>query len=382
MNAIWIIAGKDLRQRLRDRSAILLAIVLPLGLAFIFSLIIGSSATPRPFRYTVVDLDRGPAAQAFTQTFLPQLASEGLVELTAGASRAEAWTLTDSGDADAAFVIEPGFPASGGIEIIAGKDSPMGAQVARSLAQSYTAEIDAVRLSVAAVGPSSSSSAQQLAQRAMAAPRRLPVQDVSAPEKILSLPAYFAAGMAIFFLFFTVQYGVMSLLDERQQGTLGRLLAAPVSARAILAGKLTTSFLLGLISTSVLVAATSLLMGAEWGDPVGVGLLVVSGVLAATGITALVASIARTPELAGNWQSVIAVVLGLLGGVFFPVAQGGAIVARLSLITPHAWFLRGLAELAGGATVAGVLPAVGALLTFAAVTLTIATVRLGKVMQP
>jgi ABC-2 type transport system permease protein len=37
MRAAWLICAKDLRSRLRDRSAVLIGIVVPLGLAFIFN---------------------------------------------------------------------------------------------------------------------------------------------------------------------------------------------------------------------------------------------------------------------------------------------------------------------------------------------------------
>ena len=39
----------------------------------------------------------------------------------------------------------------------------------------------------------------------------------------------------------------------------------------------------------------------------------------------------------------------MLGGTFFPVAQAGGLLATLSLATPQAWFLRGIENLAGGA---------------------------------
>ena len=42
--------------------------------------------------------------------------------------------------------------------------------------------------------------------------------------------------MAVFFLFFTVQFGVTSLLEERNDGTLARLLAAPISRARSSAG--------------------------------------------------------------------------------------------------------------------------------------------------
>jgi len=124
--------------------------------------------------------------------------------------------------------------------------------------------------------------------------------------------------MAVFFLFFTVQFGVTSLLEERNEGTLARLLAAPVSRASILGGKLLTSFLLGIISMTVLVVATTVLFGAAWGNPFGVAVLIVTAIMAATGIMALIATLARNAEQAANWQSVTAVILGLIGGTFFP----------------------------------------------------------------
>jgi ABC-2 type transport system permease protein len=133
---------------------------------------------------------------------------------------------------------------------------------------------------------------------------------------------------------------------------------------------------------TVLVIATTALMRISWGDPGGVALLVVSGVLAATGVTSLVASLARTPDQAGSWQAIVSVLLGMLGGAFFPLSQAGGVAAAASLASPHAWFLRGLGELAGGGGPASVLPATGAMLAFAVVTLAVAGLRWRKVVRP
>jgi ABC-2 type transport system permease protein len=97
---------------------------------------------------------------------------------------------------------------------------------------------------------------------------------------------------------------------------------------------------------------------------------------------ALAATVARTPEQAGYWQSIIALVLGMLGGSFFPVAQAGGLIEKLSLFTPHAWFLRGLTEMSGGGSPGNALPAVGALLLFTAVTGGAALLRLGDLARP
>ena len=394
MRAALIIAGKDLRQRLRDRSAILMALVLPLVLAFLFNLVFGSAAVPRPFRYAVVDLDRGPIAQAFRTDVLADLERDGVVKLRTSATEDEARQLADAGTVDAAFVLPAGLSAaaqsgqSAHLDVIGSVDAPTATDVARSIAASYAAELTSVRLAIAAVLPEDHDDRmppQQLADlaaRAAAATQPVVVQDTSAAAKLLDSATFFPASMAVFFLFFTVQLGVSSLLDERSGDTLRRLLAAPVPQWSVLLGKLLTSVIIGVASTSVLVMASAVLMGSHWGDPLGVGMLVVAGVLAATGVTALVASVAGNAEQAGSWGAVVAVLLGLLGGVFFPIAQVGGLAATASLLTPHAWFLRGLGELQGGAGPQAALPATGAMLVFAAVTFAIALLRLGKVLRP
>jgi ABC-2 type transport system permease protein len=393
MHAALTIAGKDLRQRLRDRSAILMALVLPLVLAFLFNLIFGSAAAPRPFRYAVVDLDRGPIAQAFRTDVLADLERDGLVQLRSSATVDEAGRLADAGTVDAAFVLPAGLsqaaqsgrPAQ--LDVIGSVDAPTGTDVARSIAAAYAAELTSVRLAIAAALPDGHDDAvppQQLAAlagRAAAATQPVAVQDISAAAKLLDTATFFPASMAVFFLFFTVQLGVSSLLDERAGGTLRRLLAAPVPRWSVLVGKLATSVIIGVVSTSVLAVASIVLMGSHWGDPLGVAVLIIAGVLAATGVTALVASLARNPDQAGSWGAVVAVLLGLLGGVFFPIAQMGGFAAAVSLLTPHAWFLRGLGELQGGGGVLAALPAAGVMLAFAAVTFTVALTRLGKVLR-
>ena len=79
-----------------------------------------------------------------------------------------------------------------------------------------------------------------------------------------------------------------------------------------MAGKAIGSFVLGVVSLTVIVVASTLLVGAEWGNPVGVAALIVAAVLSAMGITALITTLARTEEQAGGWNAIVAVTLGIL----------------------------------------------------------------------
>ena len=392
MRAAWLICAKDLKARMRDRSALLIGIVVPLALAFIFNVIFsGISGGSGVISLGVVDADHGAASQAFTRQVLPAVNRSGLITIHTEATAGRARALAADGTLDAVIVIPAGFsarvrtgqPAS--MQVIGNVDAGISAEVARSITEAYAAELNRVRLSVAtagaaAAGRGGAGDTQALTAQAAATVTPVAVSDVSAQTKELDTKSFFAASMAVFFLFFTVQFGVTSLLEERSEGTLARLLAAPISRASILGGKLLTSFVLGVISMAVLVVATSLLFGAHWGNPFGVAVLIVAAIAAAMGIMSLIASLAKNAEQAANWQSVVSVVLGLLGGTFFPVSQAPGVLSALTFAAPQAWFLRGLGDLRGGSLSVVWLPAL-AMLGFAVIAGGLALFRLRRLAE-
>ena len=64
--------------------------------------------------------------------------------------------------------------------------------------------------------------------------------------------------------------------------------------------------------------------------------------IAAGGISLLVATFAKTPQQAGGLNAAVAMSLAAIGGVFIPLSQAPAAMATISQITPHAWFLRAI----------------------------------------
>jgi ABC-2 type transport system permease protein len=356
LRATLLIAGKDLRQRLRDRSGLVIAFVAPFVLAAIIGLAFGSGDTSRfSATYAVADADRGPLAARFVDGVLT---GPGLAEVVTlrRVGAAEARDLVDRGDADAAFLIPAGFSASvrrGGsatITVLESGANPVAGQVARSLAEGFTAQVAATGLSVrtaldAAGRPPTEAEANRLAERAAAAPPPIRLVDGGVGARQIKPSNYFGPSMAIFFLFFTVSFGARSLLVERRQGTLRRLLASAAPPGAVIAGKALAAFVLGVTSVLVMWLATTLVFGADWGDPLAVVALTVSSVLAAIGITALVVTLARTDEQADGYGSLVVFTLALLGGNFIYLAQLPDLLQRLSLLTPNGWALRGFVDL-------------------------------------
>ncbi len=189
--------------------------------------------------------------------------------------------------------------------------------------------------------------------------------------------------MAIMFVFFATQYGALAVLGERHVGTLNRLLAAPIRPSSVIIGGALAGLALGALAMTVLVLATTLVGHATWGPPPLVALLIGAAVIAATGISALVATLARTVEQAGGLNAIVALCMAAVGGVFIPLSQAPEILTRIALVTPHAWFLRAIDSLAlPGANLGDILPSVLVLVAMGAVTGAIGLARARRSLVP
>jgi ABC-2 type transport system permease protein len=378
VRATWIIAMKDLRLRLRDQSLWVIGLVAPLGLAFIFNLVFGGGLNDVGENITldlgVVDEDPGEVSDAFLDV-MGAVESDGLVELTSYGSVDEARTAVDDGDVGAVFLLGESLSedlrsgADTAIEVVGSVDAQTTTQVAASIAERFAiglqqANASAVTALVAGViGPDE---VAPTAQEAGAEPALIGVRVSEAATRQLDSATYLTAGMAIFFTFFIAGTSMTSMLDERREGTMARLLGAPISRGSVLAGKSLTSVMIAIVSLTVLMVASVFLMGADWGDPVGAAILVLTGVLAVSAVMTMVSGFATTAEQAANLQSIVAVTLAMLGGTFVPISSGDSLLGRLSLATPNAWFIRGLSDMAGGGW-SEALPAAGVLLGMALV---------------
>ncbi len=375
-----LVAAKDLRQRLRDRTAILVAVVAPLGLAFIFSQLLGG-AVDFHATYVVADVDGGELGRVLREDVIGSLEDAGVADITVVATEEAARAAVADGAADAAFIIPAGLTMAiqagqaSTVEVVGAKDASLATEVARSVAQRFADAVGAVQLSMATVrdldaplAPAPDRMAQ-VAAAAQASVEPVVLVDLQANLRQLSMPSYFAASMAILFLFFSAQVGFVSLFEERRNGTLARILAGPIAPNAVLLGKTLGSFVLTLVSLLILVIVTTLTIKADWGPAPGVALMIVAVIVAAIGITALVTSFTRSAEAAGAANSAVAITLGVLGGTFSPTAQAPEVLDTVSLLTPHGWFLRGLADMHGAsASWTDALPAVGVLLGVGLVT--------------
>lgn len=215
----------------------------------------------------------------------------------------------------------------------------------------------------------------QIAQEAAqpdANPIRLREVDISGEAVTFDPMSFFGPGIAVFFVGFTMMIGSASVLQEQRNWTLQRMVTTPTPRAVILGGKMLGTYVGGLLQMTMLIIAmdvmASILRGGFvniWGDDVLALILLTMAIVAAgTGLGVILSGFARTFEQATNLGSVVLVLMGLLGGSFFPPPEGMQFLSRLTF---HHWGSSGYTALATGDVLADILPNIAALLLMAVV---------------
>jgi ABC-2 type transport system permease protein len=360
VRALWIMTLSDLRLNLRNRSVFLFALVIPASLMIVLSITsdtdeatgLTRSQDPSPVSVAaaIPEDDRLGGILLMTLTHLDDLDVD--VERTsADLARAQAGT----GQADLALVVPEGFTdavqAGRGPTVRTVRADGTGTEV--ELLLSVIGGIleqfhdDALAAKAATTGGVPADELDQIALQSALREPSVAFREGRTSSEQLSDTGSLVAGQAGLFLFFTVGFGVLALVSERETGTWARLRSLPLRPWTILASKALVSYVLGVVSTGVLLAVGVLLLDVDFGAPLPIALLVLCAVAAGTSLMLVVARLARTAEQANLFQTALAMVLGLAGGAFFPLSVPGPLDTLLDL-NPVAAFSRGLGITSGG----------------------------------
>jgi len=383
----WLLALNDLRLFFRDRVAVLLGFALPIALVGIFGFVMGAMGGGggdglEAIDVPVLDEDGSPASAAFvhalqsSETIRPRFPKDGAW------TRAGLREAIDGGDEAFALVIPRGF--GDGADLLLLRDPGRDLEV-------RMVQMGLVAALFEAKGPDAAWELSQRALREAGLPaewqgrieglmgpfrlgmeglfsdaqaeghladepdddplafleRTLPVQfeDVvpqGRDRQITYMVSHAVSGMTVMMLMFTLVGAARTLLTERDQGTLRRLLATPIDPRSILLGKFLMSGLLGLMLIVVLYAFAALVFQVDvlsrWDT-----LLVVSMATAAacTGFALCIAAWARSDKQADGVSTLIILSMSALGGAWMPTMVMPAAARAVSKFTLTYWSLSG-----------------------------------------
>lgn len=396
----FLIGFKDLRLAFRDRAALLLMLLAPflltIGMGFVTGRFSGGTSGISNIPVILVNQDEAQLGNALMDLFNDPALTD-LMEPSVTSDLEAARQLIDSDEVAAVVFIPKGFtesiiPKDGrtlsgkviSIEIYANPTRPTSAGIIQTIVEEFLSRVQ------------SSSIGGQVTMSQLVTSGRVAPQDIAAVSQAMSerlsssttepvtaiklkrnevggeaiqfdVLAYLAPGMALMFLMYTVSYGGRTIIAERIQGTLPRLLISPTSAAQILGGKIFGIYLTGVAQLGILILATTVMFQLKWGNTLGLIVLVLAAVFGATGWGMLITALARTAGQVSSVGSAIMLIFGILGGSFVSLENLHPLVQSLSKITPNAWGLDGFTTLALGGGLADISTPITALLIMGAV---------------
>jgi ABC-2 type transport system permease protein len=412
MNKLFLIGIKDLKLMFRDRAALTFMLLAPflltIGMGFVTGRFSGGSSGLSDIPVVIVNLDKQDLGNELENLFSSDELAD-LMEPTASSDPEAARQLIDSDQASAAVIIPEGFtqsiiPAEGTmfeqaaepetvqIEVYTNPSRPTSAGVVKAIVDEFISRVEEGRMSgmTSIVGLMQSglvnpqnveSEAQALFQNmdeTESTAITLKTNKEGADAVEFDMLAYFAPGMALMFLMYTVSYGGRSILAERSQGTLPRLMISPTHTAQVLGGKVLGIFFTGVAQVGILILASTMFFQVKWGDALGVAVLILAAVFGASGWGMLITALARTPAQVGSTGSAIMLIFGILGGSFINLEQFPPLMQIISKITPNAWGLDGFTTLALGGTLKNLTEPITALLIMGVVLFGISVVLFNR----
>ena len=279
-------------------------------------------------------------------------------------------------------------PPSARLTVVSQSTSSVDGQLGQAVAAAISSRLYAGALELTVVPgppPTTKAALAVLTARAQATAESRSVMLKLTPLSVGSnhgVIGYYGSSIAVVFLFIGAGLGTRAIAMERTGGTLARLAAAPVSSTVVVVGKMIAVFFTALAGLLVLWGETTLVFGATWGSAGGVVLMCAAAALAMCSLAMFLTSLAKDEAQAYAASIVVGIVLGILGGNFFPPGSLPGALRVISLATPNGWALVGFGRLAlVNAGISGLVGPLVVLGIISAVFLAAAGLRIRRVVE-
>lgn len=350
------IVYKEVRHVVRDRVTLILAIALPMIQITIFGYAINTKV--EHLATAVLNEDLGAASY----DFIGALGASRTFDVTShpGSRRALMDDIV-SGRVRVAFDIPPNFTAN----VRAGRQP----QVQALIDGSDSAVAEPAYAAASAVG--SAFLGQNTVQVVDVRPRVLFNPGLRSANFLV--PGLIGLIMQLITMFLTA----LSIVGEREKGTLDQIMVTPIGALGLMLGKITPYAVIGFVDMLLVLAAMRWIFGVPIAGSVTLLVILSIGFLmAALGLGLLVSSMARTQIQAMLGVLGMTLPSVLLSGFFFERSLMPPIMQWLGYLIPLTYFfeiLRGI--ILRGATIGDLIQPVLAMLALGAFVLLAASIR-------
>jgi ABC-2 type transport system permease protein len=187
------------------------------------------------------------------------------------------------------------------------------------------------------------------------------------------------AGTAILMLLFSVAGVGTSILEEKENGTINRLLYSPLKGSTILYSKMLFAFFISILQLTAMFLFAWLILNMDMSINIpGFILMIIATSFAVSSLGIFLAAIARTRQQAQNLSTIIILVMSAVGGSMIPLFIMPAILQKIAFLSVNYWGIQGFYDLFWrGLPLEEILPKILILISIGIV-MTLASIKLFK----
>ena len=154
------------------------------------------------------------------------------------------------------------------------------------------------------------------------------------------------AGTSVMMLLFSVAGIGGSLMDEKQEGMLKKLLCSPIPPDYILFGKLVYANIISIIQLSIMFIYARLVFGLDIMHHLpSLILMIFTIAFACSGFGIVLASFAKTRQQVQGYSSIIVLVMSAIGGSMIPIFVMPEIMQKMAVFTVNYWGIQGIYDI-------------------------------------
>lgn len=187
------------------------------------------------------------------------------------------------------------------------------------------------------------------------------------------------AGTAILMLLFSVAGVGTSILEEKENGTINRLLYSPLKGSTILYSKMLFAFFISILQLTAMFLFAWLILNMDLSVNIpGLILMITATSFAVSSLGIFLAAVAKTRQQAQNLSTIIILVMSAIGGSMITLFIMPEILQKIALLSVNYWGIQGFYDLFWRVLpLKEILPKILVLLSIGIV-MTLASIRLFK----
>jgi len=147
--------------------------------------------------------------------------------------------------------------------------------------------------------------------------------------------------ISIMFLMFIIETFLRDILEEKENGTMQRILYSPIKPSDYIISKILSGWISGILMFILMIVFGVLLFGISWGNYLYLSVLIIATAFTISSFFAFLNSILKNKNQVASISAPLILIMSAVGGSMIPHSMLPAFIKKISFLSINYWFMDG-----------------------------------------